>query len=77
MPTVTIKIEAGGTELEIVQTGIVRAAHVSELSDVPDLLGTAVKRAVHALAIDSGSARMNALSTVAERMGVNVNYIDA
>ncbi|MFI6228606.1 hypothetical protein ACIBCR_14995 [Micromonospora echinospora] len=74
MATVTIKIESDGTELEIVESSLIRSMTALDLDQVPALLGTAVKRAVHAATADGD--RQNALTAVAERMGVHVDYID-
>ncbi len=77
MATVKILIEADGTEIDITESSRVRSMSAHDLEAVPGLLGVAVKRAIHAVAAGGESDRWRATTAVAERMGVNVNYVES
>jgi soluble P-type ATPase len=69
---ITISTE-DGPDIEITESSPIRRSG-SDLDDVPALLGAAAKRAIHAVAADGD--RQNAITAVAERMGVHVQYVD-
>lgn len=74
MATVRITVSTDdGPEIEIAESSGIRRSG-SDLDDVPTLLGAAAKRVVFATAADGD--RQNAITAVAERMGVHVQYVD-